>query len=309
MVSLLLLRQIAQMFVYALMGWALVRTKVIRSEDSRILSLVALYLVTPCSILSAFQQECTPEVIHNLALSGAAAVALHVLVFLLGLLARRVLHLSPVEEASVIYSNAGNLVFPLVAAIFGKEWVIYSCTFNMVQIVLIWTHGRMLISGERHISPKKILLHVNILSAFAGAALFFLQLPLPGVVTDSIDAVGSMIGPVCMMVTGMLMAGMDLRRLFRMPGVWRVSFLRLAVIPLVLVLAVKYSGLARLTPDGETILLISLLGAITPTASTVTQQTQVYRPAAATTAGAINVVTTLLCIVSMPLMIALYQLP
>ena len=51
----------------------------------------------------------------------------------------------------------------------------------------------------------------------------------------------------------------------------------------------------------------SLLAICTPSASTLTQMAQVYGKDA-DYASAINVVTTLLCIVTMPLMVALYQM-
>ena len=69
----------------------------------------------------------------------------------------------------------------------------------------------------------------------------------------------------------------------------------------------KYSSLAALVPEGRTILLVTLLAICTPSASTLTQMAQVYGKDA-DYASAINVVTTLLCIVTMPLMVALYQM-
>ena len=44
------------------------------------------------------------------------------------------LHLDAVEKASMIYSNAGNLIIPIVTAVLGKEWVIYSSAFLSVQL-------------------------------------------------------------------------------------------------------------------------------------------------------------------------------
>ena len=60
-------------------------------------------------------------------------------------------------------------------------------------------------------------------------------------------------------------------------------------------------------PKGETILLVSFLASITPSASAVTQMAQVYGREGEY-AGSINVITTLLCIITMPLLLALYQL-
>ncbi|MEI3347630.1 MAG: hypothetical protein V8R55_04270 [Dysosmobacter sp.] len=77
--------------------------------------------------------------------------------------------------------------------------------------------------------------------------------------------------------------------------------------PLALLCLLKFSGIASLVPGGATILLISFLAASAPAASTVTQMAQVYG-SDSDYAGAVNVPTTLLCIVTMPLLVALYQL-
>ena len=53
--------------------------------------------------------------------------------------------------------------------------------------------------------------------------------------------------------------------------------------------------------------MITLLAMTTPSASTVTQMAQVYGKDA-DYASAINVVTTLCCIFTMPLMVTLYQM-
>lgn len=54
-----------------------------------------------------------------------------------------------------------------------KEWVIYGCVFMSVQLFFIWTHCKCKISGETEISLKKILLNINMISVFAGVFLFF----------------------------------------------------------------------------------------------------------------------------------------
>ena len=307
MISLLLLRQIVQLFLAILLGWMIVRIGLLKAEDSRVLSAVVLYLVTPCVIINAFQIQCTAEMLRGLALSLGTAVLIHLLLFLLTALCRRPLKLCPVERASVIYSNAGNLIIPIVTAVLGPEWGIFSSMFIIIQLPLLWTHCRMLLSGERVISPRKILMNVNILSILAGGALFLLGLPLPGVVTGTMESVGGMMGPLSMIIAGMLMGGTDLRRIFTSHGVWKVALLRLAVFPAVILCVLKFSGLAALAPQGETILLVSLLASITPSAAAVTQIAQVYGQDGEY-AGAINVATTLMCILTMPVIIALYQL-
>ena len=72
-------------------------------------------------------------------------------------------------------------------------------------------------------------------------------------------------------------------------------------------LLLKVSGLVNGSPDGKKILLIVFLAVITPSASTVTQMCQVYGNDSKY-ASAVNVMTTLLAIVTMPLMVVLFQM-
>ena len=51
---LMLLEQIVQLFLCIVLGWLLVRLHLLKPEDSRVLSKVCLYLVTPCVIINAF---------------------------------------------------------------------------------------------------------------------------------------------------------------------------------------------------------------------------------------------------------------
>ena len=44
------------------------------------------------------------------------------------------------EQVNIIYSNAAALVIPIVQALLGEKYVVYSCAFVIVQLVLLWTH-------------------------------------------------------------------------------------------------------------------------------------------------------------------------
>ena len=165
--ALALLIKIGSLFTIALGAYALVKLRVLRSEDSRTLSLIMLYLICPCTIISAFQIDSTPELRSGLLLAFAAAVIIHVGLLIFNMIIRTPLRMSPVEQASVIYSNAGNLIIPIVCALLGQEWVVYTCAYICVQIVLQWTHCKPLISGETHLDIKKIITNVNMRSSSA----------------------------------------------------------------------------------------------------------------------------------------------
>ena len=105
-ISLLLMQQIAQLFLILLMGYAVVKTGLLKASDSKVLSVVFVYLVMPCVVLNAFQIKDTPEIRTGLLYSMGIAVGMHVVFLLLNALFRRPLKLDAVEQVNIIYSNA-----------------------------------------------------------------------------------------------------------------------------------------------------------------------------------------------------------
>lgn len=303
----ILVNKIISLALIMAMGWLVVKCGVMRSEDSKGISKMSLFLVMPCVTLSSFQVECTPEVKNGLLLAVFAAVVIHVFLLLLSVVLKKALKMDPVEYVSVIYSNAGNLVVPLVSAILGKEWVIYTSAFGAVQRVLLWSHGKAVLCGETKFDFRKIFLNVNMIAIAIGAVMFFVGIRFPALIRDTLDTVGSLVGPLAMLTVGMLIGEQKLRSLLVYRRVWLVAAMRLLAVPLMVIPFLKFTGIAGLVPGGDRVLLITLLACTTPAATTLTQFAQVFGKDAKY-ASAINVLTTLLCIITIPVMVALYQM-
>ena len=306
-ISLLLMNQIIQLFIMIFMGFIIVKAKLLKAEDSKILSVIVLYLIIPCVIINAFQIDYTPQTVKGLLIALAGSVMTQVILLIVVSILGRVFHLNEVEVASIYYSNSGNLIVPIVTFILGKEWVLYGCVFMSVQLVFIWTHCKKIISREPSYDWRKIVLNINMISIAIGIILFLTRIHLPAIIDNTLSAVGSMIGPASMIVTGMLFAGMDFKQIFANKRVYFVSFFRLIIVPVIALFLIKCSQLSTFSSNGNKLMMIVFLAIITPSASTVTQMCQVYGNDSQY-ASAINVVTTLLAIVTMPLMVMLFQI-
>ena len=306
-ISILLMEQIAELFLMIFMGFLIVKTGLLKDDDSKVLSKIVLYLIIPCVIINAFQVDYTMDTVKGLLIALAASVMLQIILLIIISAFGKLLHLNEVEIASVYYSNSGNLIVPIVTFILGQEWVLYGCVFMSVQLVFLWTHCKKTLSREPSYDWKKIILNINMISIFIGVILFFTRIRLPEIIGNTLSAVGSMIGPASMFVTGMLFASMNLKQIFTNKRVYFISFLRLIAVPLFSLILLKISHLASLSADGNQIMLIVFLAVITPSASTVTQMCQVYGNDSRY-ASAINVVTTLFSIITMPLMVMLFQM-
>ena len=306
-ISILLMQQIVQLFLMIFMGYLIVKTGLVRDDDSKVLSKIILYLIVPCVIINAFQVDYTTDTVKGLLIAFAASVMTQVILLVVISVAGKLLHLNEVEVASVYYSNSGNLIVPIVKFILGQEWVLYGCVFMSVQLVFLWTHCKKIISREASYDWKKIILNINMISIFIGVILFFTKIRLPEIIGNTLASVGTMIGPASMIVTGMLFAGMNLKQIFANKRVYFITFLRLIAVPLIALVLIKLSNLASFSADGNKIMLIVFLAIITPSASTVTQMCQVYGNDSRY-ASAINVMTTLLSIITMPVMVMLFQM-
>ena len=68
-ISILLMKQIAQLFLMIFMGYLIVKTGIVEDTDSKVLSKIILYLVIPCVIINAFQVDYTSDTVKGLLLA------------------------------------------------------------------------------------------------------------------------------------------------------------------------------------------------------------------------------------------------
>jgi hypothetical protein len=175
-----------------------------------------------------------------------------------------------------------------------------------VQTIFIWTHGKSIIRETRDYDLKGLLLNPNILATILGIILFVNKVSLPSVLGNAVSATGSMVGPISMIITGIIIASMDLVKVFNNIRAYIVSAARLVFYPLMVVFMCCFSGMLNWHPQAEKILLIVLLASAAPTASAITQMAQIYNKDAYN-ASVINVMSIIFCIITMPVIVFIYQ--
>ena len=306
-ISILLMQEIIKLFVIMFMGYAVVKAGLMKASESKSVSVILVYLVNPCVIVNAFQVEYTPEVQKGLILAVMAAVVIHLLYLLLTAILKHPLHLNVIERATAIYSNAGILVIPLVQVLLGQEYVIYSSAFITVQLVLLWTHCKSMLCEESKLEWKKILLNVNIISIFVGVILFVSRVSLPSGVQSVLGMMNNLMGPLGMLLAGMVIADVSMKNVFLRKRNYLSAALRLLIYPVLSLAVMKIISLFAPGSDFKQILVTVYLASVTPACTTVTSMAQLYDKDAGY-ASSLYVLTTLLSIVTMPVMVYLYEM-
>ena len=302
-ISFMLFLEILKLFLMCAMGFGIVKAGILKSSDSGVLSAIALYIVCPCVYLNAYQVDYVPEQARSLLVTFIASVIIVSTGLLICTFLSRPLRLTDVEVTSAAYSNAGNMIIPIITSMLGEEWVFYTTALVTVQMFFFWTHMSSVFSGRFDL--KKIVTNVNVISVVFAIFLYLMQIRIPATLLGALRSAGSMIGPLSMIITGMLLANVDFREVFCRKRAWLVAAMRLIILPLLMlplfILICRVGGMA----DSHMIMMIVFLGASSAGASTVVQMARLYDHDAEY-AGALNVMTTMLCIFTMPLMIGIY---
>ncbi len=306
-ISLLLMEEIIKLFVIMFMGYAVVKAGLMKSSESKSVSVILVYLVIPCVIIKAFQVDYTPDVQKGLFLAIAAAVAVHILFLLITIPLKKIFQMDVIEQATSIYSNAGILVIPLVQELLGQDYVIYSSAYIAVQLILLWTQGKNMLCEEEKLEWKKIFLNVNIISIIAGIVLFLFRIKLPAGVQDVLGMMNNMIGPLGMLLAGMTIAEVPLKLIFTKRRNYLSVALRLLLYPVLGLFLMKAIQIVVNLENSSQILLTVYLACVTPACASVTSMAQLYDKDAAY-ASSLYVLTTLLSIVTMPVMVYLYEM-
>lgn len=305
--SILLAEQIASMVLMILAGFAVARTGILPENSGKALSTIVMFVIAPCMVFSAFQMDFSMEKLIGLLIGVVAAILVHVLYIPLSVLTARIWGMEDLDRASMIYSNSGNLIVPLLGAVLGGEYVFYSSGYLAVQTILIWVHCICLASGQKKMNLKKAMLNPGVIAIGIGLVFFLLPVHLPGILDNTVERIGSTIGPMSMIGIGIIMSTMNIKSVFTDKKTWLLCGLRLVFFPLVFILVLAISHVASAFPLAGKVLVATVLAAAGPTAVSIAQLAEVYG-GDSVQAGKVNVMTTLLCVITMPIMIYIYQI-
>jgi len=305
-------QQVIILFVLIGIGFGLTKKKLFSEKTIAELTTFILYLVTPCVIIESFNRPFDADMLNALLLSFLAAIVVHVLsIFIAFLFIRdRDKNTQTIFRFGVVFSNCAFMALPLQQALLGSEAVFYGSSFIAVFNLFVWTHGYGIMkidpenkgqkkSGQMIFSQLiKTLLNPGIASVFLGLFLFLTSTKLPFFIQKPIQYLAALNTPLPMIVIGFYVASVKDFSILKDKKMFLASFLRLIFIPLlslVLFYAVGIRGL----------LLSSLIiSASTPVGATLVMFSIKFNKDAKK-AGAFVAFTTLVSVLTMPIIIAL----
>lgn len=292
------------LILFILMAVGLLATKVKWITDKSITGFVnvLLYLVTPCLIINSFLSvKFTEDTIKSLLIAAGCAVLSHLIGFLYSLLiVEKDSSKKAVLKFASIFSNAGYMGLPLAQAIFGAEGVFYGSIYVVVFNIIQWTLG-IRIYDKQSKNFIKTLINPGMLGVIVGLPLFLFGVTLPDVIGEPIGYISSLNTPLAMIITGYYFACSNYKNGMNNFKMWLAIALKMVAMPLTALVVFKF---------GFNLSGVLLCSCVLPASAPVAVNTMVLASKYdADTDLGLKLVTlsTLLSIVTMPLILALAQ--
>lgn len=267
--SAIILKQTVIMLILMLAGVMCRKTGIISAQTNRDLSKLVLQVVNPAVIFMSYQTELHKHLVRNLLLTfGLSAAAFAVMIGVTYILIRpKEGRETEIERFSAVYSNCGFMGIPLVNAMFGMEGVFYLAAYITVFNLLAWTHGIILISGEKSLRQVvKVFYSPTVIAIALGLLCFFFQIRLPELPAQVMEYIVQLNTPLAMIVSGVSMSDTDVISMLKKGGVYRVCLIKLIILPVILSIALSF------LPISSEVRLTILVAASAPPAAMCTLQ-------------------------------------
>ena len=236
----IMLRNVLIFVALAVPGYILVKGKLLRPEQSGVLSKLLMYLALPFMIFSGVIKNLTFNEESLLLLGVTALIGIAVILGMVFVSAPLVSREKNKKTKGMlrfcaVFANNGFLGIPLAIAVFGADSPVFAVliVLNIINNVVMYTLGAYLTTGDKkNISVKKAFLNPALVAFVAGCICNLLSVKnhIPEVVTFS-DHFSNVVTPLSMTIIGMKLGAISFKTLFRSGKLYYISFLKLVLFP------------------------------------------------------------------------------
>lgn len=237
------LSQISFLFLLIGAGFVVMKVCKLPSNATNSISKLVSTLFMPALILTNFMENFTVERLSSawqFALAGVIVVTLSITIAVI--IARfsggRDDYRRKIHTYCLAFSNFGFMGTAVVSAIMPDIFMSYLILCTPMWIVnYTWAIPALLMPSEKgKIFTFKNLLNPLFMAMVIGIVIGMTQLPIPPFIDASVEALSKCMSPCTMLLTGMCVAKIDIKRVLKIKSVYSLSAIRLLGMPLLFLL-------------------------------------------------------------------------
>ena len=175
-----------------------------------------------------------------------------------------------------VLGNIGFFGLPIVRALLpgNAEVLCYACMYSVANNILMFTMGVFCLTQKKEsMTLKTALLNPSTIGLYIALPLYIFRLRpiLPDLLVNSMQLLANMTTPLCMIILGIRLATVPLKRLFCRPFVYAICLAKLLAFPLFCFLVTYFLPLSF--PFRASILVLSSV----PCASNILNMAEIHR--------------------------------
>lgn len=237
----IIIKSIVSLFLIMLVGVYGNKKGIIDAKVNQGLTDLLLEVALPFMIISSFSFSYNDTVKINVIKTFFYSLIVYIMIIFISKILtipikgdkKTILHFSN------IFTNTGYIGFPILNAIYGREAVIYGSIFNMFFVLFLWTYGIIIFKGnikkeELKLELTKAVLNPSVVAVYVGVIIMIFDMKIPGILLSSINSIGSMTGPLSMIIVGALSTTIKIKDYLKDWTIYYGIFIKIILIPLIL---------------------------------------------------------------------------
>ncbi len=311
----LLVVSVATLFCYIAIGFILRKVKLAEDAFAKNVSVMVIYVGQTAMLLHGFLIEFDATVFKNFCWAFVFVFLIHAMLYVLvrGLFKKAPDKIRSVLRYGIMFSNAGFMGIPVIADVFGNDYLIYATAYAACFNIFSFSLGRLIYTNDKkYISVKKLFINPGFIPVALGVILYATgiggwiqaQLGQPGFVSQTTEVLYKVCGvckelvaPASMLVIGVRLADIRFKGIFKDKYLYPFLLARAFLCPMLVFLLLKPFHLLGVFNDAVLSTLIVL--SATPAASATTMFAELYG-ADSVYAGKLVALSTLAAIITMP---------
>ncbi|ACZ77691.1 Auxin Efflux Carrier [Dickeya parazeae Ech586] len=304
-----------QMIIFSLLiivGAIARKKQIITKENTPQLTALVLNITMPAIILSGITGNAQHIAGRELAEVFVVVAATITLLILSSRILARVLNYGREYEGVIIvmttFTNISMMGVPMIYSLFGTDAMIYMTAFLLPYNVLFfsfgyrWMRGKSAQQSGGYWQKLRQFLNPGIVACLLALLLYLAHIQLPYLLAQPLHLLGAVTGPMSMMLIGSFLLDMDWREAIGDKKIWLYTFIKMVVIPVVIMLIMKQFV------DNRLLLGVLLAAVSTPAGAGVPLLAQALNKNAYPLALKGAALTTIAALLTMPIVAAITEL-
>lgn len=275
-------------------------------DSAKIFASFLLSVVMPATVVKTMMRPFDPSLLPGIGMAAMLALVFHLMAVLLAWLVipRREDRVHRLERFTAIFSNCSFMALPILDVVLGDLGVFYGVVFVGVFLIFTWTGGLMVLTGNRTIQLRQVLLNPGLIAVVIGGVCFATSFSLTGVAADALNYVSALNTPLATIIAGVFICNLDLKETLSNLYIYRAALVRNLLLPVAMILFIWATGMATRVKGGDVVAMANIISAACPTAaSAILMAGRMGEPTGH--ASAIMAVSTVLSLVTMPVVVLL----